>query len=146
MAYSWDKWLLAAYFRQVGLSQLRVSKLVGTSKSTIEKWEHTPDKWVRACNEARVKWLEGITIDARMALAEELKDKSNKGRGRLALDLLERVDPDLAPATRRIEMDWKVRMIERLDALPVVELERIGVEAGDEECIAYLGPGDEPES
>jgi transcriptional regulator with XRE-family HTH domain len=121
----------------VGATQKQAAKAVGVTERTLRRWE-ADEKWPDACAGARGRWLQGVEVEARAALAEELKNKTNRGRGELALKVLERLDPVFAPARQRLEMDWRFQLIERAYALPVEELERLGVEGTEEEFMALL--------
>jgi hypothetical protein len=93
----WDKVLSAAFFRLQGMSQEAVANAVGCVRQTIVVWEAS-DFWVTALTEATDRWLDGLRGKAMAGVeAGVLKD------GRLALDVLGRVMPELAPNAIKLE-------------------------------------------
>ena len=97
----WDKRVAAAYLRMMGLTQGDAGKAVGRSKRTVAVWEAEKETWARAREEARQRWLGDVTDAARASLLKNLKEAQS---GLLALQVLERVDDDLAPAKQRVDM------------------------------------------
>src|SRR5262245_8465827 len=96
----WDKRVSAAYLRMLGLTQEEAGNAVGRSKRSVADWEADKQTWAFACEEARQRWLHDVTNAARASLLNHLKEEHS---GLLALQVLERVDADLAPAKQRVD-------------------------------------------
>jgi hypothetical protein len=75
---------------------------------------------------------------SRARLLRALRDDPNSGL--LALKVLERLEPALAPPALRAELDWRVKLIHRLEQLPTQTLERI-IETDDGEEVYRLIEG-----
>jgi len=97
----WEKCILAAYLRMMGATQLDAARAVGRSIRTIATWESRKDHWALALAEARKRWLVDLEHASRAALLRTIKD----GNGLLALQVLERIDPELAPAKQRLDVE-----------------------------------------
>ena len=97
----WEKCVLAAYLRMMGATQADAARAVGRSLRTISGWESLKDQWAWALEEARKRWLIDLTHASRAALLGTIKE----GNGMLALQVLERIDPELAPAKQRLDVE-----------------------------------------
>lgn len=100
----WDKRVAAAYLRVLGATQIDAASGVGVCEKTIHNWEHH-ESWPEAREEARCRWLVDVVDAARMRLLKALKDLTD---GALALKVLERMDPELAPAKQHHELSGNV--------------------------------------
>jgi hypothetical protein len=98
----WDKRVAAAYLRMMGLTQGDAANAVGRSKRSVAEWEADKTTWALAREEARQRWLGDVTDAARVSLLKNLKEANS---GMLALQVLERLDADLAPAKQRLDMN-----------------------------------------
>ena len=98
----WEKRVAAAYFRMLGYTQAATGTTVGRSERTIQDWEADKPTWALAREEARQRWLGNVTDAARVTLLTTLKDAN---QGFLALQVLERLDPDLAPAKQQVDVN-----------------------------------------
>ena len=85
-----DKALSVAYLRLLGGSQAEVASAVGCHASTVLRWEQC-EWWAEVRREAAARWLEGLTARARRGLETAVTTD-----GRLALQVLERLVPELA--------------------------------------------------
>ena len=85
---------------QVGSTQEEAANAVGCCDKTIRNWMARED-WADAERDAHKRWLTGLASTARFTLGKALEDKSN---GKLALDVIERLDPALLPARMRHEV------------------------------------------
>ena len=99
----WEKLVLASYHRLLGSTQAQAGAAVGRSPRTIRSWEADRVLWQRASEEARQRWLGEITAAARRAVLDNAGTDVD-----LALKLLERLDPDLAPPTQRHKVHHEV--------------------------------------
>jgi hypothetical protein len=99
----------AAYLRLIGRTQEETAVAVGVSDKTIWTWENERGDWPAAVQDARKRWLSGLSGQARETLSKALKDAAS---GKLALDVLERLDPDLLPARMRHEIVGDLPTIE----------------------------------
>jgi len=97
----WDKRVSAAYLRMLGFTQEAAGNAVGRSKRSVADWEADKKTWALACDEARKRWLNDVTNAARASLLNHLKEEHS---GLLALQVLERLDEDLAPAKQRVDL------------------------------------------
>jgi hypothetical protein len=97
----WEKCILAAYLRMMGATQRDAARAVGRSLRTIATWESHKDQWALALDEARKRWLIDLTHASRAALLGTIKE----GNGMLALQVLERLDPELAPPKQRVDVE-----------------------------------------
>ena len=100
----WEKRVLAAYLRMLGGTQTEAGTAVGRSERTVRDWEADAATWACAREEARQRWLSELTDAARMALLSTIKT----GNGWLALQVLERLDRDLAPPSVKLKHDVEV--------------------------------------
>src|SRR5262245_12669765 len=99
----WDKRVAAAYLRMMGLTQAQAGSAVGRSKRSVADWEADTTTWALAREEARQRWMGDVTDAARASLLKHLKDPQS---GFLALQVLERIDEDLAPAKQRHDVNF----------------------------------------
>lgn len=112
----WDKVLSAAYLRLTGETQEAVATAIGCARQTISVWEGSPF-WPNAVHEATERWLSGLREKAMKGLETGVgKD------GKLALDVLERLMPELSPATQRFEL---TNLSAALARLPMKDLRRL---------------------
>jgi hypothetical protein len=84
----------------IGHTQTQAAEAVGRSERTVRDWESDPERWPRAQEEARGRWLHNATDAARKAVLRSL----NAGNAELGKWLLERVEPALAPPKQRAEL------------------------------------------
>jgi transposase len=94
----WEKRVLTAYLRMMGMTQKQAGAAVGRSERTIRDWEADTATWTQARDEARHRWLGELTDAARQTLLTVIR----AGDGDLAMKVLERIDTDLAPPTQRL--------------------------------------------
>ena len=99
-APNWDKWVSAAYLRMIGHTQKQAAEAVGRSERALREWEADGERWPRAQEEARGRWLNAATDAARGAVLRSLQ----VGNAELGKWLLERVDPHLAPPKMRLDV------------------------------------------
>jgi hypothetical protein len=93
----WEKWVLYAYLRMMGMTQKAAGSAVGRAKRTVAEWEEDKVRYGQAREEARQRWLREVSDTARTTLLKALHGDA----GDLALKVLERLDTDLAPAAQR---------------------------------------------
>jgi hypothetical protein len=84
----------------MGATQTHAAHAVGRAERTGQTWEEDKVTYAQAREEARKRWLGELTDAARRALLTTIQG----GDGHLALQLLERLDSDLAPAKQRLDM------------------------------------------
>ena len=92
-----DKALSVAYLRLLGASQEEAATAAGLHHSTAQRWESC-SWWPEIVAEASKRWLSGLVSKARRVLEDGL-DPS------LALKVLERTLPELAPATQNMNLN-----------------------------------------
>lgn len=92
----YDKALSVAYLRLLGATQETAAERAGVGIRTIRSWEYS-DWWPDAIAEASRRWLQGLEAKARAKLEADM-DAS------LALKILERRLPELAPPTQRTDL------------------------------------------
>lgn len=126
-----DKIVSAAYLRMLGSTQAQAAKAVGRSPRTLRRWE-SASSWAAAREEARRRWLAGLTDAARRTLLDSVRQGED---GRLALAVLERLEPELAPAVQRIA--GRLELVERLARLPTCQLQELE-KADDETVIQFF--------
>ena len=112
-AARFEKMVSVAYMRLHGYSQADAADAAGVSERTVWTWENERADWGDAVQTARDRWLAGLAGQARSTLRAALKDAQN---GKLALDVIERLDPALLPARMRHEI---------VGDLPVVRFEML---------------------
>jgi len=112
---SWEKIVLACYMRILGASQKAAGQAVGRSERTVRVWEADSATWTQACEEARRRWLGEVEAMARRQLLKGLMNADAE----LALKVIERLDPALAPASLRLKHEGHVDLV---DAPAWVEL------------------------
>ncbi len=91
--------LSAAYLRLLGHTQQEAANAAGLDPRTIGRWEAS-SWWPDIVREAGDRWLAGAIGKARRALLEALGQPD----GPLALKVLERTVPELAPVSQRVEL------------------------------------------
>lgn len=92
----WDKAVSASYLRMIGYSQVDAAAGAGVGERTLIRWEQC--SWFEdARKEARDRWLNDLTAQSRATLFTAIED----GDAKRALEILERVDPTLAPPAHR---------------------------------------------
>jgi len=95
----WERLVLYAYLRMMGATQKDAGSAVGRAKRTVQVWEEDKALYGQARTEARERWLGELTDAARVTLLKTIRE----GHGVLALQVLERLDPALAPAKQASE-------------------------------------------
>ncbi len=103
----WEKVVLASYWRLLGSSQKAAGAAIGRSERTIRNWEADTVLWTRATEEARTRWLGEVTALARRQLLAGLMSADAD----LALKVIERLDPALAPASLRLKHEGQVDLM-----------------------------------
>jgi hypothetical protein len=103
----WEKWVLYAYLRMLGATQKDAASAVGRKKRTCQVWEEHRALYAQARDEARQRWLGDVVDTARATLLKSLRD----GAGELALKVLERIDPALAPPAQRLKHEGQVDLV-----------------------------------
>ena len=101
-----EKWILAAYLRFLGEPLERVARVVQRTRKTIYSWRQQEAWWNEAKRIAEDRWLDEVRDQARAAVYQQVL----AGDGKMGLDLLERLDPRLAPAKQRHDVDGEVRV------------------------------------
>lgn len=97
-AKNWTKIVTVAAHRILGASREAAATACGVSLPAIKRWEASP-WWGLAQQEAREQYMDSLAGKARKGLIDHvLKD------GRLALSVLERLEPALAPPTQHVEL------------------------------------------
>jgi hypothetical protein len=89
----WEKRVLYAFLRMMGATQKDAGSAVGRAHRTVQVWEEEKSTFAQAREEARKRWLVELGDASRQTLLTTIR----KGNGVLALQVLERVDPALAP-------------------------------------------------
>ena len=97
----WEKRIAAAYLRMMGLTQGDAAKAVGRHKRRLAEWESEKETWALAREEAKKRWLGEVGDAARKTLLTAIREGMN---GFLALQVLERLDEDLAPPKQRVDV------------------------------------------
>ncbi len=110
-----DLALGVAHLRQLGCSQSEAAKATGVTTRTVGRWEEC-SWWPDVQREAAERWLEGLTARARRGL-----DGAVVEDGRLALRVLERLDPALAPLRMRVAVGYDIDVRQLTDD----ELDRV---------------------
>lgn len=118
-----------AYLRLTGSSQAEAAKAAGVDPRTLGRWESC-SWWPAIQREAGERWLAGAAAKARRSLLAALEEPD----GRLALSVLERLVPELAPARQRVELKGSLKRIE-LRRMPNEAIDRI---ANGEHPLAVL--------
>jgi hypothetical protein len=77
----------------MGATQKDAGSAVGRAKRTVQEWEEDKVTFGQARDEARKRWLNELGDASRLTLLSTIR----KGNGALAFQVLERIDPDLAP-------------------------------------------------
>ena len=96
-----EKMVSVAYLRLLGATQEEAATAAGVGERTVWRWENERADWPDVVQDARDRWLSGLAGIARDTLLKAIRDKSN---GKLALDVIERLDPALLPARMRHEI------------------------------------------
>lgn len=107
----WDKVVSVAYLRMIGHTQAEAAGAAGRNERTIREWESDTALWSAAREEARGRWLQEVTDAARRSVLKAAGRNADLG-----LKILERVDPELAPARQRVEQTDFVYDPERFTA------------------------------
>ena len=87
--------LSVAYLRTLGSTQEEAALAAGVDRRTVQRWEGS-SWWPEVRREAADRWLSGVVGRARHALLRALAEPD----GNLALKVLERTIPQLAPLER----------------------------------------------
>ena len=90
-----EKALSVAYLRILGGTQKEAAEAAGCSERSVRGWE-AADWWPEIQVEAESRWLPGLIAKARGTLLNDMD-------GPLALKVLERLLPELAPAKHHVE-------------------------------------------
>jgi transcriptional regulator with XRE-family HTH domain len=100
----WEKRVIAAYLRLLGATQEATAGAINRSKRTVQYWESDKSAWKLAQEEAAERWLDDLTNAARKTVLEAIR----AGDSQLAMAILERRVPELAPPKSRVEVsiDW----------------------------------------
>lgn len=93
-----DKAVSAGYLRILGESQERAATAAGVGERTLARWE-TCSWWPEILREAESRWLQGLVSKARHGLERGVQED-----GRLALSVLERRIPELAPPRQGVDL------------------------------------------
>ena len=96
----WNAAILCAYFHLRGYSQKDSAREAGVGERTLKRWIKS-DWWPDALAEARGKWKSGLDVGARRTLGKAMDAEDQPD---LALRILERTDPEMAPAKQQIEL------------------------------------------
>lgn len=110
---NWDKWVSAAYLREVGGKDgtwENVAAAVGVTARTLTNWRADTKLWRLAQLEARERFLAGWASEADYAARRTVLRAIRKGDIDSAWKLLERRDITLAPPIQRVkgELDANV--------------------------------------
>lgn len=97
-AKNWTKIVTVAAHRILGASREAAAAACQVSPQAVVRWEKSP-WWGLAQQEAREQWLQTLAGKARRGLENHVQSD-----GHLALKVLERVDPALAPPTQHVEL------------------------------------------
>ena len=88
--------LSVAYLRVIGSTQVDAAKAAGVDPRTVGRWESC-SWWPEIVAEASRRWLSGLEARARQVLYDGMDPI-------LALKVLERRLPELAPATQNLNL------------------------------------------
>ncbi len=102
-----EKALSAGYLRLLGHTQQEAANAAGVNRRTLQRWECS-SWWPGIQHEAEDRWLAGTVGKARSALLQALEQPD----GPLALRILERVVPELAPPSQRVELSGALAKID----------------------------------
>ena len=102
-----ERVVLYAFLRMMGHTQKHAAHAVQRSERRAQEWEENRVLYGEARAEARKRWLDEAVDAARKTLLESIRG----GAGDLALKLLERVDPTLAPPTQRLKHEGQVDLV-----------------------------------
>ena len=92
----WDKAIAAAYLRLIGWTQKESAEGAGVGERTLKRWEKS-DWWPEASEEASGRWLKHLVEDSRISVLSGVKKDPA-----LALKIIERTDPRLAPPALQV--------------------------------------------
>ena len=105
----WEKLVLACYLRSLGSTQVQAAAAIGRRVRAVRGWEAQTVLWQRGLDAARARWLGEITALAKRRLLQAMMTAD----GKLALDLLERLDPALAPPAHRLKHEGTVALTQQ---------------------------------
>jgi sulfur carrier protein ThiS len=130
----WEKRVIAAYLRMLGHSQKAVAAAVNRNVRTIRNWENETATWTQARDEAAARWLSDLVDAARGTVLTAVQG----GDAALALSILERRLPELAPPKSRVELSipW--------DHLTDDQLRRIASGEPPAKVLSYVNAGLHP--
>lgn len=94
-----EKAIGAAYLRHLGATQIQAASAVGVDRRTVQRWEQLA-WWPDVQREAAERWLHGLAARARRGLEAAVDQDGN-----LALRVLERLEPALAPLPSRVALE-----------------------------------------
>jgi hypothetical protein len=101
----WDKVVSAAYLRVLGQTQSQVAEVVGCDRATLSRWEHA-EFWPVAVAEACDRWIDDKLIGKAMSGLEA----AVMAEGGLAMTVLERLVPRLAPLASKLNIKQDVNV------------------------------------
>ncbi|MEX2530699.1 MAG: hypothetical protein WD960_07995 [Gemmatimonadota bacterium] len=94
-----EKAVAAAFLRILGASQADAAGAAGVGERTLRGWEGC-SWWPDVLADASRRWLDGLAAKARKGLEDAVQVD-----GRLALSVLERMEPALAPPKLRAQIE-----------------------------------------
>lgn len=99
----WDKAVSAAYLRLIGQSQKDAATGAGVGQRSLRRWE-TCSWWEDARDEARDRWLNDLVAESRATLFRVVQE----GDGLRAMQILERMDPKMAPPAQKLQHSGRI--------------------------------------
>lgn len=100
---NWPLRVRAAYLRMKGRTQQETGDEVERTRRTIRRWENDPT-WSDALTEARDRWMQDLVQEASATLITAIRN----GDPVRAMQVLERLDPDLAPVAQKLEHSGEI--------------------------------------
>ena len=113
-----EKAVSAAFLRLLGSTQADAASAAGVSRASLGRWEAS-SWWPEVQAEASARWLSGLAARARRGLEAGVETD-----GRLALQVLERLVPELQPP--RARLDVRAGPIEEMTDAELYEIIRSG--------------------
>lgn len=110
MPQDWDKAVSAAYLWLVCDEVKGSAEAAGVGLRTMHRWIHS-DWWPRACAEAKTRWLNHLTAEARRTLMRAIRDKDD---ARTAWDVLQQFDDDFRPRPKEVRVLGVLAFVEQL--------------------------------
>lgn len=124
----WDKAVSAAYLWMLADSVKAAAEGAGVSERNMHRWIRS-DWWSDACAEAEGRWLRHLTAESRRTVMKAVQE----GNAELALRILERRDPEMAPAAKRFDVRLGIQGY--IANLPAEEVRRLLALPDDERRI-----------